>query len=71
PARHKAGKLSDWKVLELKPTPSIYQRFIKSIKTGVNDAPDILRGAEVQAYLDACERSAADGGSRKKVLKWV
>ncbi|MEM7682668.1 MAG: Gfo/Idh/MocA family oxidoreductase [Planctomycetota bacterium] len=69
-ARHSASKIGDWKVLDLKPTPSIYKRFVKSIKTGDNDQPDLLRGAQVQAYLDACERSAADGGSKKKVLKW-
>jgi predicted dehydrogenase len=50
-----------WKSETLKPTPNIYQRFITAIRTGQADQPDIVRGAQVQAYLDACERSAKSG----------
>jgi len=35
-------------------TPSIAARFIKSIRTGINDQPDFQRGAEIQKVLDAC-----------------
>ena len=42
----------------------------KSIKTGKQDQPDIVRGAQVQAYLDACERSA-ETGNWENVLAWV
>lgn len=47
-----------WKTLDLEPAPSIYERFVRAIRSGRADQPDILRGAEIQAYLDACERSA-------------
>ncbi|MEM1446583.1 MAG: Gfo/Idh/MocA family oxidoreductase [Planctomycetota bacterium] len=69
-----AGKDRDtatWKTIECKPTPNNYQRFIKSIKTGHNDQADVLRGAQIQAYLDACERSAEDGGKRVTLRKWL
>lgn len=64
-ARHKP----EWKKRVLKPTPNIYQRFVRSIKTGINDQPDLLRGAQIQAYLDACERSAKDGGKMVRIRK--
>ena len=43
-----------WKSLPCRRTPSNYQRFIRSIRTGVNDQPDFARGAEIQKALDAC-----------------
>jgi predicted dehydrogenase len=48
-----------WTAKKLAKTPTNYERFIGSIRSGVQDQPDIVRGARVQAYLDACERSAA------------
>jgi predicted dehydrogenase len=45
---------ASWKEVACKPTPSNYARFIKSIRTGVQDQPDFARGAEVQKVLDAC-----------------
>ncbi|MEM1099235.1 MAG: Gfo/Idh/MocA family oxidoreductase [Planctomycetota bacterium] len=60
-----------WKTIDCKPTPKNYQRFAKSIKTGTNDQADVLRGAQIQAYLDACERSAEDGGKRVTIRKWM
>ncbi len=62
-ARHKA----EWSTRTLKPTPNIYQRFIRSIRSGNNDQPDLLRGVQVQAYLDACERSAEKDGQMTRV----
>jgi predicted dehydrogenase len=53
-----------WKEIKCPATPSIAARFIKSIRTGVNDQPDFQRGAEVQKVLDACFLSNAEG-------KWV
>jgi predicted dehydrogenase len=50
-----------WTTQTLKPTPSNWQRFIRAIRTGQPEQPDLERGAQVQAYLDACERSAASG----------
>jgi predicted dehydrogenase len=43
-----------WKEILCPPTPNNFQRFIDSIRTGVNDQPDFRRGAEVQAVLDSC-----------------
>lgn len=59
-----------WKVKELKRTPSNYERFVKSIKTGKQDQPDVVRGAQVQAYIDACERSSVSG-NWEDVRAWV
>lgn len=42
-------------------TPNNYQRFIKSIQTGVNDQPDFRRGAAIQKVLDACFESDRTG----------
>jgi predicted dehydrogenase len=50
-----------WLTRQLKPAPSVYERFIRAIRTGRPDQPDLVRGAQVQAYLDACERSAKSG----------
>ena len=55
--RHKAV----WTTHKLEPAPNMWQRFIHAIQTGKPDQPDILRGAQIQAYLDACERSAKSG----------
>lgn len=48
-----------WKTVKVPKTPSIYQRFIRSIQTGKNDQPDFARGAEIQKILDACALSDA------------
>ena len=56
-ARHKA----QWTTKTIAPTPTNHARFIRAIRTGQPDQPDILRGAQIQAYLDACERSAKSG----------
>lgn len=39
----------------------MYQRFISSIRKGVNDQPDFARGAAIQKALDACEQSHLEG----------
>ena len=52
-----------WKEVRCPHTPTIYERFIKSIRTGVNDQPDFARGAEVQKVLDACSRSNEEGAT--------
>jgi predicted dehydrogenase len=51
-----------WKTQKLKPAPSIWQRFVRAIRSGDAEQPDLFRGAEIQAMLDACERSAQSGG---------
>lgn len=50
-----------WKELKCPRTPSMAERFIKSIKTGKNDQPDFQRGADVQKVLDACFKSNKSG----------
>ena len=52
---------AQWKDVACKPTPCNYARFIKSIRTGVQDQPDFARGAAVQKILDACIASDAKG----------
>jgi len=51
----------EWKTLRCGKTPTIYQRFVKSIRTGHNDQPDFARGAAVQKMLDACFESDRAG----------
>jgi predicted dehydrogenase len=46
-----------WKSVEVKATPNLQQRFIKSIRTGEQDQPDFRRGAEIQKLLDASFKS--------------
>ncbi len=46
-----------WRTVRCAATPSIYRRFIKSIKTGENDQPDFARGAVIQKVIDACFQS--------------
>ena len=60
-----------WTTRTIRPTPDIYQRFIRSIKSTVPDQPDIVRGAQVQSYLDACQRSADKGGTTAKIRSWL
>jgi predicted dehydrogenase len=61
---------SAWSTDALEPTPNPYERFVRAIQTGVPDQPDLLRGAQIQAYLDACERSAVSG-NWEPVLPWL
>ncbi len=57
--RHK----SVWKTIRCAPTPDLFHRFIKSIRTGVNDQPDFARGAEIQKVIDACFESDKAGSA--------
>jgi predicted dehydrogenase len=50
-----------WKTIKCPKTPNMYQRFIRSIRTGKNDQPDFARGAAVQKVLDACFESDRAG----------
>ncbi|MES2202137.1 MAG: Gfo/Idh/MocA family oxidoreductase [candidate division FCPU426 bacterium] len=49
---------SAWKTMKFKPSPNIWERFIAAIRSGKADQPDVARGAQIQAYLHACQRSA-------------
>jgi predicted dehydrogenase len=54
-----AGANQPWETVFCGESPSNFQRFISSIKSGTNDQPDFTRGAELQIMLDACEVSSA------------
>ncbi len=60
---------ASWTTLDLEATPNNYERFISAIEKSELDQPDILRGAQIQAYLDAAERSAKSG-KWEKVKSW-
>jgi predicted dehydrogenase len=47
------------------PVPSVQQRLITAIRGGAPADPDLIRGANVQAMLDACVRSSASGAWEK------
>lgn len=56
-----AGKdlnTNTWKDVKVKNTPNNYQRFVRSIRSGVNEEPTFAIGAETQKVLDACIASA-------------
>ncbi len=57
------GLLRPWEYRDCGVTPSIYERFVTSIETGVNDQPDFACGARVQGLLDACEDSQRAGAA--------
>jgi len=52
---------AEWKTMKCPQTPSIYQRFINSIRTGKNDPSDFARGAQIQKVIDACFESDKKG----------
>ena len=54
-------KKGTWKRREFAVAPNVWERFVRAVKRGRAEAPDIARGAQVQSLLDACERSAASG----------
>jgi predicted dehydrogenase len=62
--KNKEGR-PEWQTVKCAPTPSIYKRFVKSIRTGVNDQPDFARGATIQKVLDACFTSSEQQGPVK------
>jgi predicted dehydrogenase len=59
------GKDADatlWMPVKYPPTPSMYQRFVASLKTGRQGQTSFADWARVQAYLDASAISAKRGG---------
>jgi predicted dehydrogenase len=59
--RGRSLKTWDWKEVPVPPMLWTWQRFVRAVRSGKPHQPDILRGAEVQSYLDACIRSARSG----------
>ncbi|HEY0946123.1 MAG TPA: Gfo/Idh/MocA family oxidoreductase [Opitutaceae bacterium] len=50
-----------WSEVKAPATPSLNERFIRSILTRRPEQPDFARGAEIQAVLDACFESNEAG----------
>jgi predicted dehydrogenase len=50
-----------WRTERPAPAPSTWQRFIGAIRSGKQDQPDLVRGAQIQAYLEACRKSLVSG----------
>lgn len=53
-----------WKTVKCRPTPNMYQRFVRAIRSGQRDPSDFANGARVQAYL---EHSFLSDRARKPV----
>lgn len=53
-----------WEKKTVPQTLNNFERFIVSVKSGINDQPDFKRGAQIQKILDSCFES-----SKKKI--WV
>lgn len=51
-----------WEHRPVRASASQPARLIEAIRTAAPAQPDLIRGAEVQAMLDACHRSIASGG---------
>ncbi len=47
-----------WEGVAVPQTPTNFERFITSIRTGKNAQPDFERGAEIQKVVDACFESS-------------
>jgi predicted dehydrogenase len=58
-----------WNTERPAPAPSGWQRFIDAVRSGRHEQPDLVRGAQIQAYLDACSRSAQNG-CWQEVERW-
>lgn len=50
-----------WRTEHPASAPSTWQRFIGAIRSGKAEQPDLVRGAQIQAYLEACRASIASG----------
>jgi predicted dehydrogenase len=50
-----------WKEVKAPRVLTNYQRFIKAVRTGIQEQPDFARGAEIQKVLDACFKSDSEG----------
>jgi len=54
----KINKKLKWEKISTNSTPNNIERFIESIKSGINDQPDFERGAKIQKILDSCFESS-------------
>lgn len=51
-----------WKTTSFEPAPSNFERFVRSIRSGVPEQPDFDRGAYVQKLLASAHRAYATNG---------
>jgi len=61
----KGAAKNAWRTVKCGKTPSISERFVRSVRTGINDQPDFARGAAIQKVLDACFESDKTGQTVK------
>lgn len=59
--RGRNSNANRWRKIACPHTPNNFDRFIQSIRTGVNDQPDFARGAIIQNILGCCEESSRTG----------
>jgi predicted dehydrogenase len=52
--KHFSCKTNAWKTEKLKPAPSTFVRFIRSVRSGKNDPLSFEYGRKIQAYLHHC-----------------
>ncbi|HOX05878.1 MAG TPA: Gfo/Idh/MocA family oxidoreductase [Planctomycetota bacterium] len=64
----KAMLAAEWKTVACKPAPTMYQRFVRAVKSRRNDPSDFVNGAKVQAYLHCGFESARRGRPVKVVF---
>ncbi len=49
----KAVDAAAWRTVACRPTPNVYERFVRAIRAGRSDDNDFANGAKIQAYLHA------------------
>lgn len=56
----KRGPDAKWETIKCDPTPSVYERFIEAVRTGIpsEDGNDFANGCKIQAYLHYGFKSA-------------
>lgn len=52
---------AEWKTVTCPRTPTNFERFVRSIRSGKQDQPDFVQGAAIQQVIDACFRSSKTG----------
>ncbi|MEM9630174.1 MAG: Gfo/Idh/MocA family oxidoreductase [Pseudomonadota bacterium] len=53
---------ANWTEIAVDPVPTVYERFVEAVRTGICGEPDFEHGARLQAALDAAERSHVEDG---------
>ena len=61
--RYRVGDDGEWTIVQCGKTPTNVERFVESIRTGINDPNDFRNGLKIQTYLAASAESEASGKS--------